>query len=267
MDNRPIGIFDSGVGGLTVTNHIIKRLSKENIVYFGDTARVPYGSKSKDTITKFAKQDIRFLLKHNVKAVVIACNTVSSNSISELKSEFDVPIFGVVKPGAEAAAEKTKNKNVGVIATAATIRSGAYEKEILKIDNSINVYSKACPLFVPLVEEGWLNEDITMLTAKKYISCLINKNIDTIVMGCTHYPLLKDCIKETVGCNVELVDPAYDTAVNLNNYLIKNNMLHDDSPKGENKFYVSDNTDTFNKICVQALGKSFNANIINIEEY
>ena len=154
MDNRPIGIFDSGVGGLTVTNHIIKRLSKENIVYFGDTARVPYGSKSKDTITKFAKQDIRFLLKHNVKAVVIACNTVSSNSISELKSEFDVPIFGVVKPGAEAAAEKTKNKNVGVIATAATIRSGAYEKEILKIDNSINVYSKACPLFVPLVEEG-----------------------------------------------------------------------------------------------------------------
>lgn len=267
MDNRPIGIFDSGVGGLTVTSRVINELPNEEIVYFGDTARVPYGSKSKETITKFAKQDIRFLLSRNVKAVVIACNTVSSNSLEELKETFDVPIFGVVKPGAAEAAKITKNNNVGIIATAATVRSEAYKKEILKIKKDVNVYSKACPLFVPLAEEGWVYDEITHLTAKKYISELIEKNIDTIVLGCTHYPLLRKCINDTVGPKVVLIDPAYETALVLKDYLIKNDMLRDGETAPKNEFYVSDKTETFDKICRQALGKGFDTQVINIEEY
>jgi len=267
MDNRPIGIFDSGVGGLTVTSRVIEQLPDEEIVYFGDTARVPYGSKSKDTITKFAKQDIRFLLSKDVKAIVVACNSVSSNSLEELKDRFEVPIFGVVIPGAEEAANVSRNKKVGVIATSATIRSGAYEKEILKVDESINVYSKACPLFVPLAEAGWADDEITRLTAKKYLSELLEKDIDTIVMGCTHYPLLKECIKDTVGENVTLVDPAHETALSLKAYLEKNDMLRVSDIPAENKFYVSDKTETFNEICSQALGKCFESEYINIEEY
>lgn len=267
MDNRPIGIFDSGVGGLTVTSRVIKELPNEAIVYFGDTARVPYGSKSKETITKFAKQDIRFLLSRNVKAVVIACNTVSSNSLEELKSTFDIPIFGVVEPGAAEAAKITHNKNIGVIATEATIRSGAYEKEILKNDNSVKVYAKACPLFVPLAEEGWVNEEITLLTAKKYISELTAKNIDTIVMGCTHYPLLRECIKKAVGDNVTLVDPAYETALVLKDYLLKNDMARLKEREPENEFYVSDQTEMFGRICRQALGRNFATRVINIEGF
>ncbi len=266
MDNRPIGIFDSGVGGLTVTSRVINELPCEKIVYFGDTARVPYGSKSKKTVTKFAMQDVRFLLSKNVKAVVIACNTVSSNSIEDLKKEFDIPIFGVVEPGAKQAANVTKNTNVGVIATAGTIRSGAYERAIKQFNSNISVYSKACPLFVPLAEEGWWNDKITYLTAQKYISGLIDKKIDTIVLGCTHYPLLRKCIEETVGPHVSLVDPAYETAVALKKYLFKNNMLRE-GQCGGHEFYVSDITETFEKICFEALKQKYDARLINIEEY
>lgn len=266
MDNRPIGIFDSGVGGLTVTSRVINELPCEKIVYFGDTARVPYGSKSKKTVTKFAMQDVRFLLSKNVKAVVIACNTVSSNSIEDLKKEFDIPIFGVVEPGAKQAANVTKNMNVGVIATAGTIRSGAYERAIKQFNSNISVYSKACPLFVPLAEEGWWNDKITYLTAQKYISGLIDKKIDTIVLGCTHYPLLRKCIEETVGPDVSLVDPAYETAVALKKYLFKNNMLRE-GQCGGHEFYVSDITETFEKICFEALKQKYDAKLINIEEY
>ncbi|MCJ7855307.1 glutamate racemase [Lachnospiraceae bacterium NSJ-143] len=267
MDNRPIGIFDSGVGGLTVTRRVMDELANEEIVYFGDTARVPYGSKSKDTITKFAKQDIRFLISKDVKAVVIACNTVSSNSLDELKEAFDIPVFGVVKPGAVQAAKATQNNNIGVIATAATVRSGAYKREILNINNGSNVSSRACPLFVPLAEEGWSDEEVTYLTAKKYLSGLIEKNIDTLVLGCTHYPLLRNCIQRTFGESVRLIDPAYETAVVLKEYLVKNDMLRISSEPAQNRFYVSDKTETFSKICRQALGREFEADLINIEEF
>lgn len=265
MDNRPIGIFDSGVGGLTVTSRVINELPNEEIVYFGDTARVPYGSKSKETITKFAKQDIRFLLSRNVKAVVIACNTVSSNSLEELKETFDVPIFGVVKPGAAEAAKITKNNNVGIIATAATVRSEAYKKEILKIKKDVNVYSKACPLFVPLAEEGWSNDEITYLTAKKYLEPLLAEGVDTVILGCTHYPLLKECIQKVVGENVTLIDPAYETAVRVDDYLNRNAMTRTVDKKPEYKFFVSDTTDTFDRICSEALKRKFSAEEINIE--
>lgn len=267
MDNRPIGIFDSGVGGLTVASRIMNQLPNEKIVYFGDTARVPYGSKSKETVTKFAKQDVRFLLSKNVKAVIIACNTVSSNSLEELKNTFSIPIFGVVIPGAEEAAKTTKNCKIGVIATSATVRSDAYRKEILKTNPNAEVFSKACPLFVPLAEEGWADEEITRLTAEKYISELLQKGIDTIVMGCTHYPLLRNCIKKVVGSEITLVDPAYDTSIVVKQYLEQNSLLRETSNEPEHEFYVSDKTETFGKICSEALHKNFEAKEIDIESF
>ena len=199
MDKRPIGIFDSGVGGLTVVKQIMKTLPNENIIYFGDTARLPYGTKSKKTVTKFSKQIVRFLLTKNVKAVIIACNTASSNSLEELRQTFDIPIFGVIVPGVEEAIHCTKNKKVGIIGTTSTIRSKAYETLLAQADSSIEVYAKPCPLFVSLVEEGWTENMVAKLTAKNYLTDLIEKEIDSLVLGCTHYPLLKRCIGETVG--------------------------------------------------------------------
>ena len=227
MDNRPIGIFDSGVGGLTVAKQVIKVLGNENIVYFGDTARLPYGSKSKETVTRFSKQIVRFLKTKDVKAVIIACNTASSNSLEELKETFDLPIFGVVVPGASEAVKATKNKKVGIIGTVGTVRTNAYKKLICEADSSIEVFSKACPLFVPLVEEDWTNNEITKLTAEKYLSELLKEGIDSLVLGCTHYPLLKKCIGDVVGDNVKLVDPAKATALTVKNFLTENNMLND----------------------------------------
>lgn len=267
MDNRPIGIFDSGVGGLTVAKEIMEQLDNEEVVYFGDTARLPYGSKSKETITKFSFQDVRFLLSKGVKAVIIACNTASANSFEEVRTEFDVPVFGVVSPGAAAAVRATKNNRVGIIATTGTVRSEAYEKAIIDINNGVQVLSKACPLFVPLAEEGWANEEITFLTAKKYLSCLIERDVDTIVMGCTHYPLLMDCLKKVVGSGVTLVNPALETTKAVKEFLTKNNMLREEESKPKHSFFVSDTTDMFEKICKEALNKNYSAVKIDIEGY
>lgn len=267
MDNRPIGIFDSGVGGLTVASQVMKQLANEEVVYFGDTARVPYGSKSKETVTKFSKQDVRFLLSKDVKAIIIACNTASANSLKELQAAFDVPIFGVVKPGAKEALETTKNKKIGVIATRSTIKSQAYQKAIFHIDKGIDVFAKACPLFVPLAEEGWANEDVTVLTAKKYLDELIKQEVDTIVMGCTHYPLLKDCIRKVVGDGVKLVDPAFQTAIEVKKYLTDNNILREDKTQPNHSFFVSDKTDMFEKICTEALDQNYVASEIDIEKF
>ncbi len=267
MDNRPIGIFDSGVGGLTVVKEVMRRMPDEKIVYFGDTARVPYGSKSKETVTKFSRQDIHFLLENNVKAIIIACNTVSSNSLDALTEDFDIPLFGVVKPGVEEAVKSTKNKKIGVIGTAATIRSGAYEKMITDKNTDIQVYSKPCPLFVPLVEEGWTENEIAYLTAQKYLEELKGKGIDSLVLGCTHYPLLKKCIGETVGEAVTLVDPACATAVLVEKYLEEHSMKNDEGIKHDYRFYVSDITDKFELISKKALAETFSAKKINIEQY
>ena len=267
MDNRPIGIFDSGVGGLTVASQIMQRLKNEKIVYFGDTARVPYGSKTKETVTKFSKQDVRFLLSQNVKAIVVACNTASANSLEELKETFDVPIFGVVEPGAQEALRVTKNNKIGVIATSSTIKSNAFQEAIQERNANVNVFAKACPLFVPLAEEGLWDEEITNLTVKKYLYELVSKDVDTILMGCTHYPLLRGCIQKAVGSNVVLVEPAKEVSVALEEYLRKNNMLCAGQEEKEHSFFISDRTDMFEKICEEALKKKYIAEEIDIEKY
>lgn len=267
MDSRPIGIFDSGVGGLTVVKQIIKEMPQEQIVYFGDTARVPYGDKSKETVTKYSRQDIRFLLSKNVKAIVIACNTASSNSIDILTREFDIPIFGVVEPGVAEALKTTKNKKVGIIATEATVRSKAYENLLKLNDENIEVFSKPCPLFVPLVEEGWTYNEVSMLTAEKYLKEFLDLGVDSLVLGCTHYPLLKQCIGETVGEEIKLVDPARATAQKVKAYLVDNDMIRVDKEKPVREFYLSDVTNKFEKICEKALKAIYHPKEIDIEKF
>lgn len=267
MDNRPIGIFDSGVGGLTVAKEIIKTLPNENIVYFGDTARVPYGDKSKDVVTKYSKQIVRFLLTKDVKAIIVACNTVSSNSLDDLRSAFDVPILGVVEPGVKSVINTTKNKKVGIIGTEATIRSGMYTKLIHRADSSIEVFSKPCPLFVPLAEEGWYDNEVAKITSGIYLNELICCGIDTLLLGCTHYPLLKQCIGETIGEAVKIVDPAKNTAESLKEILAERDMLNDGSQKTTNVFYVSDITNKFEKICLKTLKRTYTPAKIDIEKY
>lgn len=267
MNNQPIGIFDSGVGGLTVAAAVMETMPNEKIIYFGDTARVPYGNKSSETVTRFSKQIIRFLMTNNVKVIIAACNTVSSVSLKQLRKDFDIPIFGVVEPGVYSALLTTKNKRVGIIGTSATIKSGAYEKLINKKDSKIEVFSQACPLFVPLAEEGWTDTLITKLTAEKYLSPLIEKNIDSLVLGCTHYPLLYDCIKSTLGEGIELVNPAKATAECVKEYLLKNDMLNNEGKSHGHKFYVSDMTDKLDIICKKTLHESFALEKIDIEKY
>ncbi len=267
MDTRPIGIFDSGVGGLTVVKQVMKVMPHENIVYFGDTARVPYGTKSKDTVTKFSLQIIRFLQTKNVKAIIVACNTASSNSLEEMRKAFDLPIFGVVVPGVEAALRATKNGKVGIIGTAATVRSHAYEEMIQKKNPEIQVFSKACPLFVPLAEEGWTDNEVSSFAAKRYLTELVEKGIDSLVLGCTHYPLLKRCIGTTVGDAIKLVDPAKATAQQVMAFLAQQDQRNESETYGTRNFYLSDRTDMFGFLCQKALKQPYEAEIIDIEKY
>ena len=225
MSNRPIGVFDSGLGGLTVLKEINKLLPNENIVYFGDTARVPYGPRSKETVIQYTFQAINFLISKNVKAIVIACNTATARSLKLAQSKYDIPIIGVIEAGARTAAYTTKNNIVGVIGTQGTINSKAYNLEISKLNKDIRIIDKACPLFVPIVEEGWSNTDVAHLTAKRYLQELIDQGIDSLVLGCTHYPLLKKTIGEVVGENITLVNPAKETAKDLEKVLQLNNLL------------------------------------------
>lgn len=248
MNNAPIGVFDSGVGGLTVAREIMKLIPNERIVYFGDTARVPYGSKSKDTIIKYSRQIIRFLKTENVKAIVIACNTATAFAQEAMQQEFDIPIIGVVKPGARVAAAATRNGKIGLIGTEGSIRSGVYTEYIRQYNPQAEVVPKACPLFVPLVEENMLNDTITDKVAERYLSELKGKYIDTLIMGCTHYPLLSNTIQKIMGENVTLVNPAYETARELKKVLEENNLANVcevDSPSLMYRFYVSDAADKF----------------------
>ena len=209
LKSAPIGVFDSGVGGLTVVREIIRQLPDENIVYFGDTARVPYGSKSKNTIIRFSEQIIRFLKTKHVKAIVIACNTASALALDAVRHEFDVPIMGVVIPGARAAVEVTRQKKVGVAGTDATVRSGVYTRVIQGMNPEIEVVEKACPLFVPLVEEGFKEHIVTREIIEFYLESMKESDIDTMILGCTHYPLLRSKIREYLGEGIEIVNPAY----------------------------------------------------------
>ena len=253
-NNRPIGIFDSGFGGLTVMSAISKLMPKENLIYFGDTAHVPYGSKSKKIVTEFATKISKFLVKNNVKMIVIACNTASAFSLETLKKIIKVPIIGVIEAGSVCAVENTKNKKIGVIGTEGTIKSCAYEKEIKKNNNKINCFSKACPLFVPLVEEGWTNGKITEDIINVYLKDLINKKIDTIILGCTHYPLLKSTIKKVIGNNINVIDSANAVALAVKKLLIGKKLLKVNG-KAKYQFYVSDGPEKFKNIGSKFLGK------------
>ncbi len=263
--SKAIGIFDSGIGGLTVVREVMKELPNENIIYFGDTARVPYGSKSKDTVTKFSEQIVRFLLSKDVKAIIIACNTVSSNSYDDLRSTFDIHFAEVVTPGAEACISGLKGSRVGVIGTEATIRSGAYERKLRQFMPDITVFSKACPLFVPLAEEGWTNNTVARITAEIYLQELIDKEIEALILGCTHYPLIADCIRGAAGF-IRIVNPAEAVAANMKKFLTESNLLND-GQGAESRFFVSDNTYKFNRMCGLMLGNIYEAEKVDIERY
>jgi glutamate racemase len=247
MQNRPIGIFDSGVGGLTVLKQIEKVLPGENIVYFGDTARVPYGNKSKQTIVKFSRENILFLLKKKVKLVVVACNSSSALALRELRAAFSLPIIGVIEAGATQAVKKSLNKKVGVIGTKATISSKSYDKQIRKIDKSLMVYSKSCPLFVPLVEEAVLKGKIVNEAMKMYLDYFRKKGVDTIILGCTHYPLLKGQIARFLKSAL-IIDSAEEVAKHTKKILFTRGWLNNSKKASRKDFYLSDKTEEFSKL-------------------
>ena len=267
----PIGVFDSGVGGLTVAREIMRNLPNERIVYFGDTARVPYGSKSKDTIIRFSRQIIRFLRTQKVKAIVIACNTASALALAEVEKELDIPILGVVKPGARVAAATTKNGRIGVIGTESTINSHMYRQLIQAYDPKIQVFGRPCPLFVPLVEEGWLKDPVTEEVARRYLHDLLEQDIDTLILGCTHYPLLRSLIGGVAGDRVQLVNPAYETACELGRLLEQRgiaNMAEKAPGREPYRFFVSDAADKFKHFANSILPYDIETTCkINIEEY
>jgi glutamate racemase len=265
--DAPIGVFDSGVGGLTVAREIMKQLPKESIIYFGDTARVPYGSKSRETIITYSRQIVQFLLTKKVKAIVIACNTASAFALDTIQKEIAIPVIGVVKPGAKTAAETTKNQKIGVIATEGTINSHIYSSYLSKTNPNVKVYGKACPLFVPLVEEGWIDDVITTEIASRYLEELKQKEVDTLVLGCTHYPLLAQTIQKIMGDQVTLVNPAYETAKRLKQVLIEQQILKD-KDEVAHKFYVSDGADKFKAFANTILSCEVEeTKDINIEQY
>lgn len=269
MSNKaPIGVFDSGVGGLTVVKEIMNQIPGETIIYFGDTARLPYGSKSKETVITYTRQIVRFLMGKGVKAIVVACNTASAFALETVKSEIDIPIIGVVKPGAKVAAETTKNGIIGIIGTEGTIHSGIYNEFLSETNPQVKVFGKACPLFVPLVEEGLMEDPITLEMARRYISELLAYNIDTLVLGCTHYPLIRKTIRKIVGDNIELVNPAYETAKSLKEVLIENGIENDNVLKTDHKFYVSDGAEKFKRFANTILPcEVVETKDVNIENY
>jgi glutamate racemase len=245
---KAIGIFDSGIGGLTVLKEIAAELPEENTTYLGDTARVPYGIRSPGTVTRYSFENTRFLLSQEIKMLVVACNTASAISLDEVKKEFPLPVIGVLEPGARAAAATTRSRKVGVIGTEATVGSGAYEKAIRRLGPDIEVTSVACPLFVPLVEEGWFDNDVADLVAARYLAPLRNRGIDTLVLGCTHYPLLKKVISRAMGNGVTLIDSATETAKETADVLTKLNWRRQGSGAVVRKYFVTDTPARFEKV-------------------
>lgn len=268
MRENAIGVFDSGVGGLTVAREIMNQLPNENIIYFGDTARVPYGSKSKDTIVTFSRQIVDFLRTKNVKAIVIACNTASALALETLEQECDIPIIGVIEPGARTAAKTTVNNKIGIIGTVATVNSGIYTQYLRNMKPDALVYSKACPLFCPLVEENWLYDSVTIEIAERYLGELKDYGVDTLILGCTHYPLLRHTIQKVMGDEVQLVNPAYETALKLKNVLEEKNLAKLTWTGNDHKFYVSDDADKFKVFANSILPcEVLETGYVNIEQY
>lgn len=248
-----IGIFDSGIGGLTVLREIVKVLPAEDTIYLGDTARVPYGIRSPETVTRYSFENTRFLLKQDIKILVVACNTASAISLAAIKEEFPLPVIGVLEPGARAAVAATKTRRIGVIGTEATVASGAYKKEITRLGPDIEVVSLACPLFVPLAEEGWTDNEVARLVAGIYLEPLRGAGIDTLVLGCTHYPLLKSSVQQALGDGIALIDSAMETAREVAGVLDTRGASGDREP-GERRYFVTDSPARFEKIGQRFLG-------------
>jgi len=249
VSSQPIGIFDSGLGGLTVFREIAKILPQENLVYLGDTARVPYGTKSAQTVSRYARQNVEFLLQKNVKMVVVACNTATAFALDELRSRFFIPIIGVIEPGVTGALRATKSKRIGVIGTEGTISSGTYSASVLKRAPAAFVATAACPLFVPLVEEGWWQNEITEIIARTYLNGLLAKKIDTLILGCTHYPLLKNILSKVAGPEVTLIDSAEETARAVAEVLAqKNIMMNSDNSSPYRDYCVTDSPERFRRL-------------------
>lgn len=251
---QPIGIFDSGIGGLTVLREILNLMPRENMIYLGDTARVPYGIRSSETVTKYAMENTEFLLGKKIKLIIVACNTVSAISLEMLKKKTEVPVIGVLLPGAEAAIRSTRNKRIGVIGTETTIHSSAYQRAIISLNPETEVLGVPCPLFVPLVEEGWTDGEVTRKVATRYLNGLKASNIDTLVLGCTHYPLLKGIINEVMGDEITLIDSAVETARVVGEILKGAGLLRKNDAPPERKFFVTDSPDRFRKVGERFLG-------------
>ncbi len=254
-NSRPIGVFDSGIGGLTVVRALTQHLPHENIVYFGDTARVPYGPKSSQVVREYAAQDTDVLLEHGVKMIVIACNTVSAVALDVVQKKAKVPVVGVIIPGAEAAAKATIKKRVGIIGTIGTVNSNAYVNALRQFDPAIQAFSQACPLFVPLAEEGWTDHKATELIAKEYLFPLTLEKIDTLILGCTHYPLLKDVISRVLHQSVTLIDSGEATAETVKKLLDEQNMRNPSKLKPNLQFNVSDVPHKFTEVGERFLGQ------------
>jgi glutamate racemase len=251
--DAPIGVFDSGIGGLTVVRELIRQLPDERIVYFGDTARLPYGPKSPDTVRRYSLEIGAWLLEQGVKVVVVACNTATAHALSTLREHLPVPVIGVVEPGARAAVESTRSGSIGVIGTIGTINSGAYERAVRAMLPDATITTRACPLFVPLVEEGWTDREVTRMVAREYLSPLAAAHVDTVVLGCTHYPLLKPILHEVLGNDVRLIDSAERTAFETGRVL-RERGLAAEGGGGGHRFVASDAPEQFLRLGQRFLG-------------
>ena len=270
MNNKPIGVFDSGLGGLTAVKELLKVLPYENIIYFGDTGRVPYGDKSPKTILKYALQDIEFLKSLDVKMILAACGTVSS-ILEESNVNIEIPFTGVIAPTATAAASATRNNKIGIIGTTATIKSGSYKRELLKINPNLQIFEQDCPLFVPLVENGFIEKDnkATLIIAEKYLAGLRNKKIDTLILGCTHYPIISEIISKVIGPEVKLIDSGREAAIFAANALSFSENLTERKNSGSCVFFVSDTVNSFSKNAGLFLQQNVSQKVkmVDIEKY
>lgn len=262
LPSSPIGIFDSGIGGLTVFREIMSALPHESLIYFGDTARVPYGPKGSDTVRRYSHEITDFLVHEGVKAVVVACNTATAHALESLQQTFKVPIIGVIRPGSVAAVEATRNRRIGVIGTSGLINSHAYRSELLRLDPSLSVFEQACPLFVPFIEEGWLDHAATRLVAREYLDPLKAEDVDTVVLGCTHYPLLKSIIQQSLGAEITLIDSAWQTARSVKavleaHRLINTQEANNTAPcRSRMRFITSDSPESFLRVGQSFLGSA-----------
>lgn len=269
MDSRPIGIFDSGLGGLTCVKEVMRVMPDEDIIYFGDTGRVPYGTKSADILVKYVRQDINFLQSFDVKTIIIACGTASSAALPRICSEYKTPLTGVLYPAALEAYTATKNGRIGVIGTPGTIASGKYRQQLLELDNSLKIFETACPMFVPLVENGYAEKEPTRIIAREYLKDIKEAEVDTLILGCTHYPHLKKVIREILGDGVRLIDSGAAAADYVKEELSKKGLLAEREKEGKAKYYVSDSVEGFAKLGGLFLNREIKETVehVDIENY